>query len=93
VNKTLWQVIDPASTYKPADTGGYVTTDDTPSAATKAASAFPLSLDNPHFGFLLLGAAVAGGLWWVYEGKGSGAKVSANLGPIEGEVGAGIGKE
>jgi hypothetical protein len=91
---SLWATIDPASSWRPVATGGYTNTDTDPSAATKSPSAGnPLSPASPHFGFALLLLAVGAGAWWVYEGKGSGAKVSANLGPVGATVEGGLGKD
>jgi hypothetical protein len=94
----LWDAIDPSNQWRVAPEGGYTSTDDTPSAgyttqATQAAAAPIWSPKNEHFGFLVLVTAIGGGLYWLYEGKGSGASLRGNVGPLEGELGAGIGKE
>jgi hypothetical protein len=96
--KNLWDAIDPSNQWRVAPEGGYTSTDDTPSAgyttaATQASAAPFWSPKNEHFGFLVLATAIGGGLYWLYEGKGSGASVRANVGPLEGELGAGIGKD
>jgi hypothetical protein len=95
MNKSsLWATIDPASSWRPVATGGYTNTDNDAGAATKAKGAGnPLSPGSDHFGFALLLLAVGAGAWWVYEGKGSGAKVAANLGPVGGSVEAGLGED
>jgi hypothetical protein len=93
MRSALWDAIDPATTYAPAPDGGYTSTDFDASAGTKPAKASFLSLNNPHLGFLGLAGGTAALLFWIYEGKPSGGKVAANVGPLEGEVGAGIGKE
>lgn len=74
-------------------TGGYTDTSEDAAAATRPPSSNPLSPGQPHFGFLLLLAAVGSGLYFIYEGKGSGAKVAANLGPVGGSVEGGIGED
>jgi hypothetical protein len=93
MGSSIWNVIDPANGYRPSPTGGYTSTDNDAAAATQAASSNPLNIHQPHFGFLALLAALGAGLWWTYEGKGSGAKVSANLGPVGGTVEGGLGKD
>jgi hypothetical protein len=83
--QSIWATIDPSSTFKPATTGGYTDTSATPAAATSAGfgtGAPAYSPKHKHFGFAVVLLLTGGLIYWTYEGKPSGARASANLGPV-----------
>lgn len=88
----IFDQIDPSRSWTVVPSGGYETTDETPSAATVSASS-KLGIFSPqheHFGFgaLLLGTTTL--IFFTFEGKPSGVKGSADLGPLDVEGGVGI---
>ena len=89
----LWARIDPAAEWRVQPTGGYSDTA-SPAAPPSGASGSPFySPNHPHFAFGVLLAATGGLLYYIFEHKPSGGLIKANVGPLEGEVGAGIGEE
>jgi len=89
----LWASIDPAAEWRVQPTGGY-SENASPAALPSAASGSPFySPKHQHFGFLVLLAGTGGILYYIFEHKPSGALLKGNVGPLEGEVGAGLGEE
>lgn len=91
----IWAAIDPASEFRVQDEGAFSDlSDQTAPAFAQGAKTVPFwHPQHEHFAFGVLLIGLGGLLWYVYEGKPSGAKVSGNVGPLEGEVGGGIGED
>lgn len=96
---SIFDVIDPAKAWKTEPSGTPSAANDlsettVPAAASSSSGGAPFfSPKHQHFGFLMLLAGTGSLIYWIYEGKPSGALVRGNVGPLEGEVGAGVGKE
>jgi hypothetical protein len=91
---SIWAAIDPESSWRTVPSG-YTDTSETPGAGTVdvARVTSPLSPKGDHFGFAIVLAGTAAVLYYIFEKKPSGARISANVGPLEAEVGGGLGKE
>lgn len=89
MQSSLWATIDPDSEWR-VTPPAYSTTDDTAAAATQSSSnGVPFwSPQHPHFGFGVIVLGTAALLYLGFEGK-----VSGRVGPLQGEVEAGAGKE
>lgn len=93
----LWARLDPVAEWQVTSPGANAGADDLSSTtvpAFSAASGSPAwSPKHQHFGFGVLLLATGVGLFYLFEGKPSGALFKGNVGPVEGEVGAGLGEE
>lgn len=92
----LWARLDPVAEWQ-VQAGGSSAADDlsttTVPAFSSASGAPAWSPKHAHFGFGVLLLATGVGLFYLFEGKPSGALFKGNVGPVEGEVGAGLGEE
>lgn len=92
----LWARLDPVADWQVTSTGSNAADDlsSTTVPALSAASGAPAwSPKHKHFGFGVLLIVTGGALYYLFEGKPSGALFRGNVGPVEGEVGAGLGEE
>ena len=91
----LWARLDPAAEWKVqagSSAGDDLSTTTVP--AFSAASGAPAySPKHAHFGFGVLLILTGEALFYLFEGKPSGALFKGNVGPVEGELGAGLGEE
>ncbi len=92
MNGSLWSSIDQASSWSVAPVAGLTDTSETPTAGQAVAQAsVPFFHPNhPQWAFGLVVAGAAALLYMIYEGKGAGARASANLGPLDASVGGDV---
>lgn len=84
---TIWATIDPDKQWKVGPQSGVTDLSESTVPAVAAAKTGglpwgPLNVDHPHFVFGVVLVATGALLFWIYEGKPSGASAKANLGPV-----------
>lgn len=93
---SLWARLDPAAQWKvqAGPSGGADDLSSTTVAAFSAASGDPAySPKHKHFGYGVLLVLTGAAAFYLFEGKPTGALFKGNVGPLEGEAGAGLGEE
>jgi hypothetical protein len=73
---SIWDAIDPTTALREGPTGGYDQGEALPDRQTVAAGVMPWSPQHRSFGFAVVLALTAGGLFYAFE-RGAGGSVGA----------------